>query len=68
MNIILHEKKLALHAVETAYYGAITHRAYAIGSGTRKIDGMDYDWHVVGSEICISYDHVDGVKVKCVEY
>lgn len=68
MTTTLHEKKLAMHGAETAYYGAVTYRAYGINSGTRKIDGMEYVWHVAGSDICISYERADEVKTKCVAY
>lgn len=68
MTTVLHEKKLMMHAAETAYYGSITHRAYDVFAGTRTIDGVDYSWQVDNNRICTFYELVSEVKMKCADF
>jgi hypothetical protein len=61
-------KKAAMHASETAFQGAIYFNAYGLLEGVRRIEEIDYKWSINGRAVCVSYEIVDKVFDKCVNY
>lgn len=64
MTLTLHNKKLGMHAAETAFHGTIAHLADGQLSGVRQVDGIDYEWRVGADSICVVYGEV----TKCLDY
>lgn len=64
----LYERKLAMHAAETAYYGSILYRSYQLTEGTREIDGKYFDWVIEGQAICVVYEQSGEETAKCINY
>lgn len=63
----LHKKKYSMHAAETLYRAAVLSRAYEQSSGSRVVEGITYDWQVMGSEICTNYTLYEEELRKCVD-
>lgn len=59
---------MAMHASETAFHGTIAYHSAGKSSGTRKVDGVDYEWHVQLNAICVVYNGGGGVTTKCLDY
>lgn len=68
MTSKLNDKKLAMHAAETAFHGTIAHHAYGELNGIRQVEGMDYEWRVESDSICVSYSISSRGVTKCLEY
>lgn len=68
MTSKLNDKKLAMHAAETAFHGTIAHYAYGELNGIRQVEGMDYEWRVESDSICVSYSISSRGVTKCLEY
>ena len=68
MTSKLNDKKLAMHAAETVFHGAIAHRAYGKLNGVRQVEGVDYEWHVETDSICVAYSISSQVVTKCLDY
>lgn len=67
MTTQLHNKKLAMHAAETAYHGAIIFQSTQVREGVRKIDGSDYAWMTHANAICVTYK-LDAERTKtCID-
>lgn len=68
MTSTLHNKKIEMHATETAYRGTIAYHANGKLSGDRLVEGKSYEWDVVGGTICVSFLIDTEVKTKCIEF
>ena len=68
MTTMLYDKKLAMHAAETLYHGAILYNSYGINEGVLRIDGDSYEWVVKTQSICVSYKLDGEVMTKCIDY
>ena len=68
MTSTLNNKKMAMHASETAFHGTIAYHASGKTSGTRQVDGIDYEWIVNLDTICIVYEGGNEVTTKCLAY
>lgn len=67
MTSTLHNKKLAMHAAETAFHGTIAYHASGKSNGSRQVDGIDYEWRVELNTICVVYNGGSEVT-KCLAY
>ncbi|MFP3918759.1 hypothetical protein U5N28_13235 [Lysinibacillus telephonicus] len=66
MKSLLYNKKLELHASETAYEAAkIIHNDYKT-SGVNVIDDVEYYWFYDGRKICIEFKNLSGERKKCI--
>ena len=68
MTTTLHNKKIAMHAAETAYKGTIAYHAYGVREGEQSIEGIQFNWIVHGHSICVSYSPSTEVVTTCVDY
>ena len=68
MTSKLNDKKLAMHAAETAFHGTIAHHAYGKLSGVRQVEKMEYEWRIESDSICVSYRISSRVVTKCLDY
>lgn len=68
MTSTLNQKKMAMHASETAFRGTIAYHASGKSSGLRQVDGIDYEWHVELNAICVVYKGGSEVTTKCLNY
>lgn len=67
MTTTLQQKKIAMHAAETAYHGMIAYDAYGKAAGAREVDGMNYEWLVAYGSICVTYQVGNEVTSKCID-
>ncbi|WP_301109744.1 hypothetical protein [Sporosarcina sp.] len=59
-------KKNMMIAAETSFQAAIHYRTGGETAGVRTHDGHDYQWTVMGDEICVTYEELRGVRSKCI--
>ncbi|WP_339250531.1 hypothetical protein NSQ43_12110 [Sporosarcina sp. FSL W8-0480] len=68
MSARLEMKRLAMHAAETAYHGAILHKSYGLSAGVNHIKGVSYSWSVNGDSICVMYNSIETEVNKCINF
>ncbi|MFS0689730.1 hypothetical protein AB1K89_10850 [Sporosarcina sp. 179-K 8C2 HS] len=64
----LEMKKMAMHAAESAYHGAILYHAYGMMAGTNRIEKSVYQWSIDSEGICVTYHYIEREFVKCIEF
>lgn len=62
----LYNKKLELHASETALEAAKRIRYQNESIGVKIIDNVEYVWHFDGQQICIEFTNLNGERKKCI--
>ena len=66
MKSTLYNKKLELHASETALEAAKQIRVENVSKGTHRIDHVDYFWSYDGVQLCVEFENLNGARIKCV--
>lgn len=66
LKATLYNKKLELHASETALEAAKLVKSRLAISGTNSIDQNDYQWTFDGMQICVQFNNLSGERVKCI--
>lgn len=56
-----------MYASETLYRAAIVNQAYGQSEGSREVEGVQYEWQVIGSLLCTNYALYNEELEKCVE-
>lgn len=68
MSARLEMKRLEMHAVETAYHGAILHKSYGLSEGVNHIKGVSFHWSVNADSICVMYKSIETEVNRCINY
>ncbi len=66
MKNTLYNKKLELHASETAYEAAKMIKKHNEWTGVNVIENVKYDWDFDGKQICIKFNNLNGERKKCI--
>ncbi len=64
----LYERKLSMHAAETAYHGTVLYRSYQLTEGRRQVDGKHFDWVIEEQSVCVFYEQGGEGLTKCINY
>ncbi|MGE7623668.1 hypothetical protein ACQKMD_11545 [Viridibacillus sp. NPDC096237] len=67
MKATLNNKKMAMHAAETAYQATLRVDQGEQLQGNRTIENVNYQWYFTNNEICVFYDNLKGQQQKCIQ-
>ncbi|MFD1206374.1 MULTISPECIES: hypothetical protein [Sporosarcina] len=62
----LDKKKYTMHAAELAYQSAILYETTGIVEGVRMINGINFEWIVLGQKICVTYELHGEDNERCI--
>ncbi|QCR32843.1 hypothetical protein [Lysinibacillus sp. SGAir0095] len=66
LKTTLYNEKVELHASETALEAVKLIRESLTLTGTKTIEGNDYQWKFDGDQICVQFKNLSGEQVKCI--
>ena len=58
------EQKMQTHAAEVAFNGALKYSRFGEQNGHQEINGVLYEWQVLGHQICVAYKNNNDGKTE----